>query len=164
MPLVPGFFFGRNGKSREYYGRVIVCSEQGFLSLAELFFFFFKIFSWKIIALQYCAASATSTWISHSNTHIPSLSTSLPSPRPLACTRALGWAPCVTQQMPTGYLFHICYCICFHSTLSIHPTLSFPLCVHKSASLWLPCKVHQYHLSRFHTLNLSFLKISQQSH
>ena len=108
MPLVPGFFFGRNGKSREYYGRVIVCSEQGFLSLAELFFFFFKIFSWKIIALQYCAASATSTWISHSNTHIPSLSTSLPFPRPLACHRALGWAPCVTQQMPTGYLFHIC--------------------------------------------------------
>ena len=126
MPLVPGFFFGRNGKSREYYGRVIVCSEQGFLSLAELFFFFFKIFSWKIIALQYCAASATSTWISHSNTHIPSLSTSLPFPRPLACHRALGWAPCVTQQMPTGYLFHICYCICFHSTLSIRPTLSLP--------------------------------------
>ena len=56
----------------------------------------------------------------------------LPSPTPLGCHRALGWAPCVTQQMPTGYLFHICYCICFHSTLSIHPTLSFPYSAHKS--------------------------------
>ena len=48
-------------------------------------------------------------------------------------------------------LSSLCYiavsCICFtHSSvymsvlLSMHPTLSFPHCVHKSVSLFLPCK------------------------
>ena len=30
------------------------------------------------------------------------------------------------------WLFYILYCICFHATLSIHPTLFFSHCVHKS--------------------------------
>ena len=44
---------------------------------------------------------------------------------PLGCHRALIWVPRVIQQIPTGYLFYIWECICFHTTLSIHPTLSF---------------------------------------
>ena len=31
-----------------------------------------------------------------------------PHPTPLGCHRALGWAPCVTGQTPTGYLFYTC--------------------------------------------------------
>ena len=53
------------------------------------------------------------------------------------------------------YILHI-ICVYFSATLSIHPTISFPRCVHKSiyslsATLFLPCKwAHQYHFSCFH--------------
>ena len=53
-------------------------------------------------------------------------------PTPLGCHRALTWAPCVPQQIPTGYLLCIWWWICFSATLSVHPTLSFPCCVCKS--------------------------------
>ena len=33
---------------------------------------------------------------------------------------------------PAGSLFYMWWCVCFHAALSIHPTLSFPHCVHKS--------------------------------
>ena len=45
---------------------------------------------------------------------------------PLGCHRSLVWAPWVIQQVPTGYQFYVWQCICFHATLSIHPTFSFP--------------------------------------
>ena len=55
-------------------------------------------------------------WISHSYTYIPFLLNPTPHlsphPMPLDCRRALGWAPCVIQQIPTGYLFYIWSCIC----------------------------------------------------
>ena len=54
------------------------------------------------------------------------------------CHRAPGWAPCILQQIPTGYLFYTWECICFHATFSIHPNLSFPSCVLKSVlSVWV---------------------------
>ena len=57
----------------------------------------------------------------------PDPSSHLPShPTLLDCHRTLGWAPCVTQQIPTGYLLHMVIYICFRATLSICPTLSFP--------------------------------------
>ena len=46
--------------------------------------------------------------------------------------RAAGWAPCITQQLLTSYLFHIWSSMYVDVTFSIHPTLSFPHCVHKS--------------------------------
>ena len=55
-----------------------------------------------------------------------------PHPTPLGCHRALGWVPCIKQQIPTGYLFYIRQCVCFSATLSVHPTFSFPHCVRKS--------------------------------
>ena len=67
----------------------------------------------------------------------------LPSPtssHPSRLSRALGWALYVTQQTPAGYLFSIWQCIYFHAAVSVHPTLSLPHCVHKSASPLLPCK------------------------
>ena len=60
------------------------------------------------------------------------LPSSSPYPTPLGCHRVLGWAACVTQQLPTSYVFYIWWCICFHATLSVHPTVFFPCCVHKS--------------------------------
>ena len=55
----------------------------------------------------------------------------LPHPIPPGSYRALGWAPCVTQQIPTSYLFYIWWYVCFHATLnSSYPTLFY--CVYKS--------------------------------
>jgi len=72
---------------------------------------FFKklLLYWRIIALQYYVGFCdTSTWISpqvyicplplEPPSHLP------PCPTHLGCQRTLGWAPCVTQQIPTGYL------------------------------------------------------------
>ena len=58
-------------------------------------------------------------------------------------------------QLPTSQLFYTWYCMNVNTTLSIHPTLSFPYLVSTSlfctsVSLFLSCKwVHQYHFSRF---------------
>ena len=57
------------------------------------------------------------------------------------------------QQVPLTILHKVVLYI--DATLLIHPTLSFPLCVHKCipyiCMLFLPCKqVHQYCFSRFH--------------
>ena len=95
------------------------------------------IFNWEIIALQnsfgFCQ---TSTWISHRYTYVLSL-LNLPAhllahPTPLGCPRTPGWAPCIIQQIPTGYLFYIWWCMCFNTTLSACHTLSILHCVHKS--------------------------------
>ena len=59
-----------------------------------------------IIALQCCVGFChKARWISHSHTYITSLGSLPPSPIPipLGCHRALGWAPCVIQQLPTIY-------------------------------------------------------------
>ena len=54
-----------------------------------------------------------------------------PYPTPLGLHRALGWAPCVIQQPPISYLFTIWQCVCFSTTLPIHPNFSFPCYVLK---------------------------------
>ena len=41
----------------------------------------------------------------------------------LGCLKALGWAPCVIQRVPTGYLFCIRWYVSFSATFSICPTL-----------------------------------------
>ena len=53
-----------------------------------------------------------------------------PSPTSLGSHQARGRAPCVTQQIPTCYLFHMWQCDPYCSPNS--STLSFPHCVHKS--------------------------------
>ena len=47
---------------------------------------------------------------------------------PLGCHKVPVWAPWVIQQIPTGYLFYIWWCMSFYATVSICPTLSFPSC------------------------------------
>ena len=55
-----------------------------------------------------------------------------PHPTFVGHHRAAGWAPCITQQLLASYLFHIWSSMYVDVTFSIHPTLSFPHCVHKS--------------------------------
>ena len=63
--------------------------------------------------------------------HIPHLT-------PLGPYRSPGWAPCVKQQPPTSCLFYTWWCIYVDEARSIHPTLSFSYCVHKSILyVWL---------------------------
>ena len=78
----------------------------------------------------------------------------LPHPAPLGHHRALGWAPCIIQQLPTSYLFYTWSCVYVKATRSVCPTLSSPfMCTSPfstSMSLFLPCKwVHQYRFFRF---------------
>ena len=48
-------------------------------------------------------------WISHKYAYISSpLNLSPPSSHPSSPHRALGWAPCVIQKLPTSYLFYTC--------------------------------------------------------
>ena len=87
----------------EYYSALI---RQGIL------FFFKFIFNWRMITLHCCVGFChTPTWISHRYTYVPSLLNLPPipllHPTPLGCHRAPGWAPCITQQIPTSYLFYI---------------------------------------------------------
>ena len=57
-----------------------------------------------------------------------------PCPTPLSCHKALGWAPCIIQQIPTSYLFYIWKCLHVNATLSVesfffkgpHNTSKFP--------------------------------------
>ena len=75
--------------------------------------------------------------------YVPPSWTSLPPCAPLGCHRAPVWAPCLIQQISTGSLFCMWWCICFSAALSVHPTFSFTLCVHEffmSVSLFLPYK------------------------
>ena len=76
--------------------------------------------------------------ISHKYMYIPSFLNPLPHSHhtPLGCRRALGWAPCAIQQLPTSCLFHTWWCICFSATLS--PSLP-PSHVHKSVCIHLHC-------------------------
>ena len=51
-------------------------------------------------------------------------------PTPLGHHRALSWAPCVIEQLPTSYLFYTRYCIYARAIFqSVSPSPS-PLCLH----------------------------------
>ena len=126
----------RQEPSRALAGR---CHAAKLFPQCPFLFIFLKyIFIWRIIALQYFDGFChIRTWISNKYTYAPSL-LSLPPippshPTPLGCPRALGWAPCIIQQLLTGYLFYIWWCIYGSMLLSqFRPTLSILLCIHKS--------------------------------
>jgi len=70
--------------------------------------------------LQYCTGFCHTSWISYRYTYVSFLLNLYLPPHPilLGSYGALGWAPCVTQHMPTGCLFYIWWCVCFHAALS----------------------------------------------
>ena len=71
------------------------------------------IFSWKIIALQYCVGFChTSTWISRQYTYVPSLLNLPPTSHPchlLGCHRAPVWLLWVIEQIPLAILHMVLY-------------------------------------------------------
>ena len=82
----------------------------------------------------------TPAWISPKYTPVPFPLDFPPSSRPPHPSRLLqspGLSSRVVRQIPTGDLFYMWWCVCFHATLSTHSTLSFlPVpCVCKS----VPC-------------------------
>ena len=81
---------------------------------------FFFYFNRRIIALQRCIGFChKTTWIS-------------PPPPHHTPHRALGSAPCVAHQLHTGCVFYTWWWTHFNAAFSVHPTLSFPHCVHRS--------------------------------
>ena len=96
---------------------------------------FWKIFNWRVIALHYRVSfCCPSTWSSIGIHMSPPSWTSLPPPTASRCFRLsqrTGFEFPVSCTC-TGRLFHIQCCICFRVTVSVHPSLSFPYCAHKS--------------------------------
>ena len=67
-----------------------------------------------------------------------------PYSTPLGRHKAQSWSPCAMRWLPTSYLFYIWQCIYVHDTLSLRPSLPFPLPMSSSpfstaASLFLSC-------------------------
>ena len=68
-----------------------------------------------------------------------------PYPTPLGGHKAPSLSPCAMRLLATSYLFYIWQCIYVHTTLSLCPSLPFPLCVSsntfysRSASLFQSC-------------------------
>ena len=85
--------------------------NPGFFLFKLINFYFIFNFYWKIIGLQYCAGFChTSTWVSHRYTYVPCILnlppiSSPPHPTSVGFHRAVGWAPCVTQQIPLAICF-----------------------------------------------------------
>ena len=71
-----------------------------------------------------------------------------PYPTPLRCRRALGSAPSLLRQIPTGSLFYVWQYIRFSATVSICLTLSS-----------LPCGVEVWFLRGKNTCHVGCLKI-----
>ena len=93
-----------------------------------------KKFDCRIIALHYCVSiccTAASAMGIHMSLPFEPPSHLLPIPTFWVVTDHQVLAPCIIQQIPTGYLSYAWWCICFSVTLSIHPSLFFPHCVHK---------------------------------
>ena len=90
--------------------------------------------------------------------HIPSLLHIPPShppyPTPLGHHKELSWSPCAVQLLPTSYLFYIWWCIYVNATLSLHPSLPFPLTVSSSACMPLGSSDHFFF--RFHIYVLAY--------
>ena len=102
-----------------------------FWRLIPCHFHLFKVhFNWRIIALQYCVGFChTSTWISHRYIYVPSLLKLAPTSHPIPPLQIVTEYWFEHPKSPLAIYFTY---KCFLATLSIRPSLSFPLCIHKS--------------------------------
>lgn len=113
---------------------------SSFILLLRYNIYIFFFFYWRIVALPYWVGFChTPAWISHKFTyplppnprsHLP------PRPAPLACHRALGWAPCHAAHLHLLSLSHmIIYVFLCDSLNSSHPL--FILLCPQICPLWL---------------------------
>ena len=61
--------------------------------------------------------------------------------QPSGSLRALSWAPCVIRHFPLASCLTQGIIVCVSATLSIHPTLSCPSCVHQSICYICTCRI-----------------------
>ena len=91
----------------------------------------------------------------------------MPFPTHLGGHKALSWSPCAIQLLPTSYLFYIWYCIYVHATLSLHPSLPFPLTMSSSpfftssAFNFLKTSLLEYNCFKMVCYFLLYNKVSQ---
>ena len=95
------------------------------------YLFYLFVFNWKVIVLRHCVGFChTPTWTSHRYTCVPSLRNLSPTPDPTRPSR-LSQSPGLSSLRHTAnsHWLSISHMIVihFHATLSVHPTLSFPL-------------------------------------
>ena len=138
---------------------VINCGNNFYCKLYNILFKNFKLEDNNFAIL--CYFWHIKMWISHKYTNVPLLLNLPPTPLHIPSlsveAKFLGrtW---VKQKLCTSYLFHMWWCVCFNTTLSMCLTLSFSHCVHSlfsiSASLFPPGKyIQQYHFSAlFHSV------------
>ena len=97
---------------------------------------FFKIINWRIIALQCCVGSAVQQSKAVIGVHTSPLSlTSLPhpTPSPQVVTEIKVELPVLyIYKLPTSHLLYMWWYVCLIVNLSVHHTLSFHCCVHRS--------------------------------
>ena len=137
-----------------------------------LFLSFLKNFNWRIIALQ-CCVGFCNTIQQHESAisiHIsPPSCTSPPSlplhPTPLGCHRALGWTPCVIQQLPPAFYFTYVnvYAQCYSLNLS-HPLLLllYPQICSLSTCILFHSFIHKFFIEKKHLLKNSILELVEQ--
>ena len=115
------------------------------------------IFSWRVIALQFCVGCYhISTWISHRYMHIPSLLNLPPHPTHLGCHRTADWSS-LHHKANFHQLSDFTDGSVYVSMLLTQFVPPSPCpCVHKSTpymSPLLPCR-YVYHISRLHIYTL----------
>ena len=130
----------------------VVILEHNLLGIQ--FFFNLAIFNWRIIALPCCVGFCpVSTWISHRYTYVHSLLNLPPTPSNSSrLSQSTGLSS--LHQTARSHWLSILHTVIhmFQGSLSIHPTLPFPYCVHKSVlRVW----VTQGYCSRY--INYDFL-------
>ena len=101
----------------------ILCFSFSWAVFMIFFLFYNFIFNWRIIALQYFVGFCqTSAWIGCRCTHVPSLMPCRPSCLWVVTEPQFEFTASYVKFPLAVYLTH--GDVCFHSTLSTHPTLS----------------------------------------
>ena len=92
----------------------------------------FGFFNWGIVSCFTVLYNKVNQL--HGNIYPLPLEPPCPSPHPtlLRHYRAPSWAPCAIHRLPTSFLIDTWWCTYVNAALSVHPTLPFHLCVHKS--------------------------------